>query len=634
MTCIMMAAVLTATITAKTVENPVIQSSNTSIIDISGITNTDAATVVDVHATFRPGWWIQIVSDTRLEADGKKYKLMKAEGITLDEHFWMPESGEADFRFFFEPVPESVSTMDFIEGDGEGAFRIWGIDMTGAADPYAVNPDIPKQLVDLQPAFTNMDPVFDVAPTKLKFHYAGYRPEIQDHIECYINSFTGQEEVGEIKLDSNGEGALELTLYGTSELLLPHENAQIGFSTLLAPGENIDIYLDGNAVGRAKMAKRTANKDNYDKLYAVPTVYHSGRYAAYEKAKSAARQEVFKYLPGATYFDHGNCPDFRYDITTNEYMDWLMRTYQANLKAISESDMSEDAKAYAKSSIEAELLAVLAETDYILRYKYWAATGAEYGSDIPEDAIKLHIGKDEWKRVIDAIDDINDARFLNIYVSSGLSSILDGRQPTEFFDALPENAALSQIHQYKALMKKLDDDTFTEDDMQTVCSMDNPFYAKAVETKISEIAAAKEKYSKSQVQPVPEVADSEVFDAIIAPHKGKVVMVDLWNTWCGPCRAAIKATEPLKATELNDDDIVWIYIANESSPTNKYLEMIGNIKGIHYRLNSSQWNAITDSFEVDGIPFYILVDREGKAEGRPDLRDHSAYKKALLDKLH
>ena len=108
-------------------------------------------------------------------------------------------------------------------------------------------------------------------------------------------------------------------------------------------------------------------------------------------------------------------------------------------------------------------------------------------------------------------------------------------------------------------------------------------------------------------------------------------MVDLWNTWCGPCRAAIKENEPLKDGELSSDDIVWVYIADDSSPIESYLEMIPDIRGIHYRLMPEQISAIRSHFGVDGIPYYILVGRDGKAEGRPDLRDHDKYKKTILD---
>ena len=84
---------------------------------------------------------------------------------------------------------------------------------------------------------------------------------------------------------------------------------------------------------------------------------------------------------------------------------------------------------------------------------------------------------------------------------------------------------------------------------------------------------------------------------------------------------------------MKSDDILWIYIADDTYPMPNYMEMIPGIKGLHYRVDSEQIKWIREHFSVDGIPYYILVDRSGKAAGHPDFRDHdkmvSAIKKAL-----
>ncbi len=127
--------------------------------------------------------------------------------------------------------------------------------------------------------------------------------------------------------------------------------------------------------------------------------------------------------------------------------------------------------------------------------------------------------------------------------------------------------------------------------------------------------------------------DEKIFDAIVAPFRGKIVVVDLWNTWCAPCRSALSVIEPMKGNELKSDGIVWIYLADESSPMPKYMDMIQSIKGIHYRLDADQIAAVRKRFDVDGIPYYILVDRTGNGTGRLDFRDHNIMKSSLLETI-
>lgn len=149
--------------------------------------------------------------------------------------------------------------------------------------------------------------------------------------------------------------------------------------------------------------------------------------------------------------------------------------------------------------------------------------------------------------------------------------------------------------------------------------------------KMAELAAL----DANIISETPIVSNEKLFEAIIAPHKGKVVLVDLWNTWCGPCRRALKQNEPEKAEsgKLSSDDIVWIYIADESSPYPLQVKTASEIRGIHYRLTPEQIATIREQFNVDGIPYYILVDKEGKYEGRPDLRDHDLFIKEINSKL-
>ena len=85
----------------------------------------------------------------------------------------------------------------------------------------------------------------------------------------------------------------------------------------------------------------------------------------------------------------------------------------------------------------------------------------------------------------------------------------------------------------------------------------------------------------------PQTTDGELLVEMLKPFKGKVVLMDMWATWCGPCLAANEQMEPLKA-EFADKDVIFLYLAGENSPENTWKNMIPNIKGQHYRVNKNQ----------------------------------------------
>mgnify|MGYP000056411360 FL=1 len=191
-------------------------------------------------------------------------------------------------------------------------------------------------------------------------------------------------------------------------------------------------------------------------------------------------------------------------------------------------------------------------------------------------------------------------------------------------------ADLPKVYQ---LPSKAENNALTQEDLDLLHSLKEPFYAEACEAMQARVRKELESVKDVRIETTPEVAVDKLFDAIVAPYKGKVVFVDFWNTWCGPCRASIKANEPLKSGELKSDDLVWIYIANETSPLVAYKTSIAKIAGKHYRLDDAQWKYLCEKFQIDGIPSYVLVDRDGSYELRNDFRDHDLMKKTLKGML-
>ena len=191
-----------------------------------------------------------------------------------------------------------------------------------------------------------------------------------------------------------------------------------------------------------------------------------------------------------------------------------------------------------------------------------------------------------------------------------------------------KEGVLADLPKIGRLPSKAENNELTQEDLDLLHSLEEPFYAEACEAMQARVREELEAVKDIRIETTPDVAADKLFDAIIAPCKGKV-LVDFWNTWCGPCRNALKANEPLKSGELKSDDLVWIYIANETSPLATYKTSIAKIQGRHYRLNPEQWKYICEKFEIDGIPSYVLVNRDGSYKLRNDFRNHETMKTTL-----
>ena len=66
------------------IDNPWINFSNGSILDITKVEMSDSCTVLTINAYYRPKWWIRIAIGSYLEADGEKYTMRGTEGIEPD----------------------------------------------------------------------------------------------------------------------------------------------------------------------------------------------------------------------------------------------------------------------------------------------------------------------------------------------------------------------------------------------------------------------------------------------------------------------------------------------------------------------------------------------------------------------
>lgn len=605
-------AVLTAISTdaARIVDYPLVNFSNTHTIDVVKVEFNDSNTVLHVEAHYHPKYWIKIAKVTHLEADGKQYALIGAEGIEPGERFWMSENGEGSFKLIFEKMPESTESFDLSEGNGPNAWHLWNIDLTGKKpDKYPVG--LPEELQETPDSQSVPMPEFSMGTTTINLHLLPYHDGFPKSMTMYVKTLAGRQNEYKCNFDENGNASISFEQYGPANVTIVDPNTSILHANITPyPGETIDCYADMRVSGRAAMYHRPE-----DARPSYRSSYSTGKYASYDKML-ADRNSYF----GLNMYT-GTFADYR--MTGDEYKAMVKSKYYAMLDTIATKDIPEMEKEYGRIQLQNDILEAMANYNYLLKHNYMHEK-QDWKSPVPEDSI---IGK------------LSDADFAEVATWFNINNprlLMEGSAIADFdwSTYIPEATLSKETGTFKSMASKANNRELTQSDRDSLMALSNPFFAIACDSIQSRADRKFAELSKLvEVTPVPDVPVNEIFDSIVAPHKGKVVVVDLWNTWCGPCRAAHSIIEPLKRTTFANDDIVWIYLADESSDINLYLTMLQDIKGIHYRLKQNQINEIQKRFNVDGIPYYIIVDREGNAEGRPDIRDPNKYVKAIKEKL-
>ncbi|SMO38734.1 TlpA family protein disulfide reductase [Solitalea koreensis] len=106
----------------------------------------------------------------------------------------------------------------------------------------------------------------------------------------------------------------------------------------------------------------------------------------------------------------------------------------------------------------------------------------------------------------------------------------------------------------------------------------------------------------------PDAAGKQVS---LTDFKGKIVLVDVWATWCAPCKKELPALKLLEE-EFQGKDVVFLSVSIDvEKDKEKWKQFITEQQLGGVQLFANGWSQIAQAYKIKGIPRFMLFDRNG-----------------------
>ena len=590
--------VVSSTAQAKrVVERPYFFASNNHKLEIERVTLDKKATVLDVKI-YQAGGKVSIDSHAALTANGVTYAYLGSPQLPKGVFVKVPECGYVSATLRFKPMPETTTEFDFREVADNSGWNIYGVRLDGKRP----QPDIPQHL--LQQAFDKKVELpstdLNLGKTVVNVRLLGYKPEYSTTLDVIVDNWFSPYRMPFDHDSVSVDGTCSISANAILPTIATIRVNRMEIPFLAVPHDTTTVIID--LTTQALAATHLFADDASIKKY----VWFEGKYAAVDTELQSVKEKLEVF--GKTFFDD-IC-----GMTPLQYRDYVQKAYEQKLSAIdADKTISVATRTLAHSYLSMNYASALfGFKNNIAMAPMIVGKKGVRRADLNVDTLsyfkpleQLPILHSKNQRYYSFLADFTSS-FCRQYMAEDplLDDIAVGKRLSR---------SLGRKHLLTEQQMAAARDSIANDMVRELLFADNEdlkSQQKSADEKMVEmIKTANSSSVYSIIDIDPKMSAEQIFPSIINKYKGKTLLLDFWNTWCMPCRAAMSAIRPLKE-QLTD--VVYVYIADASSPVGKWGEMIKTISGVHVRLTEEQADALGDLYHFSGIPTYFVVNKEGK----------------------